>query len=81
MHVSIETIRAEKDDEERNDLSERARDAFADSPSRRMRYGDLNQALQTTAKWSERTASRKIGRMRRLSVIRDVPPKLLELVV
>jgi hypothetical protein len=81
MHVAVETIRMERDAEERAELSERARDAFANSASGRMRYGELSEALQKTAKWSERTANRNISRMRKLSVIREVPPRLLELVV
>jgi hypothetical protein len=79
MHVSVETVRAERDSEEREALTEIAGDAYADAPSRRLRYTALVSAIEKTAKCSERSAQEKVKKMKQLGIIREVPPRLWEL--
>jgi hypothetical protein len=79
MHVSVETVRAERDQQDRDYLTEIARDSFADTPARRMRYYALIEAVRKTAKCGERTAQARVKKMKTLGVIREVPPRLLEL--
>lgn len=80
MHVSVETVRAERDSQEREALAEIAGDAYADAPARRMRYGELVSAIEKTVRCGERSAQDKVKKMKRLGIIREVPPRLLELV-
>ncbi|MGA3008434.1 MAG: hypothetical protein ABSE59_11155 [Opitutaceae bacterium] len=79
MHVSVETVRAERDSEEREALTEIAGDAYADAPARRLRYTALVSAIEKTAKCSERSAQEKVKKMKQLGIIREVPPRLWEL--
>jgi len=80
MHVSVESVRAERDEAERDALHELAADCYADLAVPRMRYNPLVLAIEKTAKCKERTAQEKVKRMKKLGVIREVPPRLLEFV-
>jgi hypothetical protein len=79
MHVSVETMRSEKEATERENLTEIAHECYADCPSRRMKYSALVERVKTVLKCVESTGAQKISRMRKLSIIKDVPPRLLEL--
>lgn len=80
MHRSLAGSSQQAEDEaERESLRELAGDCYAESPSRRMRYSDLVSTVEKTAKCKERTAQEKVRRMKKLGVIREVPPRLLEL--
>ena len=80
MHLSLHgTNHDVKDAAEREALSELAADCFAESGSKRMRYGELVELLKKTAKCAERSAQLKVQRMKKLRVINEVPPRLYEI--
>jgi replicative DNA helicase len=81
MHLSLAgTNQQAHDDDERDALRELATDSYAETPSRRMRYSALVSAIEKTANCKERKAQEKVKRMKKLGVIREVPPRLLEIV-
>jgi len=79
MHVSVETMRSEKEAAEREHLTEIAQECYANCPSKRMKYSALVEAIKLVLKCVDSTGAQKVARMRKLSVVRDVPPRLLEL--
>jgi len=81
MHVTVQAMRAERDEQDREALIEVARDSYADCTSRRMRYTDLVKEIEKAARCKERTAEEKVKKMKRFRIIVEVPPRLLELVV
>jgi hypothetical protein len=58
MHVTVPSMRAEKDNIEREDLAQNFREILADRPA--MRYADLQTAVKTKLTVSDKTAERRI---------------------
>jgi len=81
MHVSVETVRTERERKERESLTEIARDSYADCPTRGMRYCALVEAIQKVAKCSVRTAQGDVKKMKQLGIVREGSLRLLELAV
>ena len=69
MHVTVESRQSAKDTERREALVSLAQDVFGDHPA--MRYSDLKSTVMTVTRLKERQAERKIGEMKRLTVIRQ----------
>ena len=69
MHVTVESRQSARDAEKREALVSLAQDVFGDHPA--MRYSDLKTTVMTVTRLKERQAERKIGEMKRLTVIRQ----------
>jgi hypothetical protein len=71
--------RQDKESAEKEYLRELAGDCFAGTPTPRMRWCELVAAVEKTAKCKERTAQEKVARMKKMGVVIQVPPRLLQL--
>lgn len=74
MHVSVQKRQSSKDQKDREALLHMARDAFSERPA--MRYTDLRIAVKKLLAVKDRTAERKLARMKALAVIVPVPAGL-----
>ena len=68
MHVVVASIQAAKDDLERDALTELARNVFIDRPA--MRYADLQTTVKNRLTVSDKTAERKVARLRQLGIVK-----------
>ncbi len=80
MHISVVTVRADRERAERDRLRELAADAYAEAPGKQLKYGQLVEAVTRAARCSTRTAEARVCRMKQLCVIREVPLRYLEFV-
>jgi hypothetical protein len=79
MHVTTESRRMAKDAAEREESLCLARDAFNGRPS--MRYTDLQVTVKKLLTVSDRTAERKVARMKALTVIKPSAAGLFTIVM
>jgi hypothetical protein len=68
MHVSVESQQQAKDECDRQQLTELAQDIFGQRPA--MRYSEIQPTVKKALTVSDRTAERKVMRMRELGIIK-----------